>query len=71
MVLSATGAVISWDLISPENSNTIAAMIANSYQNASGLKINVLIFCGLALFVVTFAVNFVGRWIAMRGQVKG
>lgn len=71
MVLSATGAIVSFDLISSTNSNTIAAIIANNYANAAGLKINVLIFCGLALFVLTFAVNFLGRWIATRGQVKG
>jgi phosphate transport system permease protein len=71
MVLSATGAIVSFDVISSANSNTIAAMIANNYANAAGLKINVLIFCGLALFVLTFAVNFLGRWIASRGQVKG
>ena len=69
MVLSATE-IISWDIISTENSNTIAAFIANQYANASGLKINVLIFAGLALFLLTFVVNFVGRWIATRGQVK-
>lgn len=71
MVLSATGAVISWDVISSQNSNTIAAFIANQYANAAGLKINVLIFAGLALFVLTFVVNFLGRWVAARGQVKG
>ena len=71
MVLSATGAIISFDVISSQNSNTIAAAIANNYANAAGLKINVLIFAGLALFVLTFAVNFLGRWIASRGQVKG
>ena len=71
MVLSATGAVISWDVISSQNSNTIAAFIANQYANAAGLKINVLIFAGLALFVLTFVVNFLGRCVAARGQVKG
>lgn len=70
MVLSATGAIISFDVISAQNSNTIAAMIANNYANAAGVKVNVLIFCGLALFILTFAVNFLGRWIAQRGQVK-
>lgn len=70
MVLSATGAIISFDVISATNSNTIAASIANNYANASGLKINVLIFAGLGLFVLTFAVNFLGRYIASRGQVK-
>ncbi|MBC2931676.1 phosphate ABC transporter permease subunit PstC [Nocardioides sp. zg-1228] len=71
MVLSATGAIISFDVISSTNPNTIAASIANNYANAAGLKINVLIFAGLALFVLTFAVNFLGRWVATRGQVKG
>ncbi|MCP3420888.1 phosphate ABC transporter permease subunit PstC [Nocardioides pinisoli] len=70
MVLSATGAIISFDVISSANSNTIAAAIANNYANAAGLKINVLIFAGLALFVLTFAVNFLGRYVATRGQVK-
>jgi phosphate transport system permease protein len=71
MVLSATGAIVSFDVISSMNSNTIAASIANNYANAAGLKINVLIFAGLALFVLTFVVNFLGRWVATRGQVKG
>ncbi|WP_307861600.1 phosphate ABC transporter permease subunit PstC [Nocardioides xinjiangensis] len=70
MVLSATGAIVSFDVISSANSNTIAASIANNYANAAGLKINVLIFAGLALFVLTFVVNFLGRYIATRGQVK-
>ena len=70
MVLSATGAIISFDVISSSNSNTIAASIANNYANAAGLKINVLIFAGLALFVLTFVVNFLGRYVATRGQVK-
>ena len=70
MVLSATGAIISFDVISSANSNTIAASIANNYANAAGLKINVLIFAGLGLFVLTFAVNFLGRYVATRGQVK-
>ncbi len=69
MVLSATG-VITLNLISTTNPSTIAANIALNFGEASGLKINVLIFSGLVLFVVTFAVNFLGRTIAARG-VKG
>ncbi len=70
MVLSATG-IITFNLISTQNPSTIAANIALNFGNASGAKINVLIFSGLVLFVATFAVNFLGRWIARRGQVKG
>lgn len=70
MVLGATGAKLSFNLISADSSNTIAAFIANNYANASGVKTNVLIFAGLALFVLTFAVNYLGRWIASRGEVR-
>jgi phosphate transport system permease protein len=69
MVLSATG-VVTVNLISTQNPSTIAANIALKFGEASGLKVNVLIFSGLVLFVVTFAVNFLGRAIAARG-VKG
>ncbi|MFS3127187.1 phosphate ABC transporter permease subunit PstC [Nocardioides sp. Bht2] len=70
MVLSATG-VVTFNLISTQNPSTIAANIALKFPEASGISVNVLIFSGLVLFVVTFAVNFLGRWIASRGQVKG
>lgn len=71
MVLSVGIGVVTFNLISPENPSTIAANIALNFGNASGMKINVLIFSGLVLFVISFAVNFFGRWIATRGQVKG
>ncbi|KRF21255.1 phosphate ABC transporter permease [Nocardioides sp. Soil797] len=72
MVLSATGTgYLTASIITSEAPNTIAAFIANYYANASGAKINTLIFAGLALFLLTFLVNFAGRWIATRGQVKG
>jgi phosphate transport system permease protein len=70
MVLGATGAKLSVTLISADSSNTIAAFIANNYANASGVKTNVLVFTGLALFVLTFAVNYLGRWMAGRGRVE-
>jgi len=69
MVLGATGAKLSADLIAADGANTIAAFIANNYANASGVKTNVLVFAGLALFVLTFAVNYLGRWVASRGRV--
>ncbi len=69
MVLSATG-VVTFNLISSVNPSTIAANIALKFPEATGVDVNVLIFSGLVLFVVTFGVNFVGRWIAARGTVK-
>jgi phosphate transport system permease protein len=65
-VLSATG-VVTLNLISSTNPSTIAANIALQFGEASGLKVNVLVFSGLVLFLVTFAVIFLGRMVAARG----
>ena len=68
MVLSASG-VVTVNLISNTNPSTIAANIALKFPEASGLDVNVLIATGLALFVITFAVNAVARAVvARRGQ---
>ncbi len=69
MVLSASG-IVTINLISSQNPSTIAANIALNFGNASGMKVNVLIFSGLVLFVISFAVNFLGRWVAARGKIK-
>jgi phosphate transport system permease protein len=68
MVLSASG-VITFNLISSTNPSTIAANIALSFADATGLKVNALIASGLVLFVITFAVNFAARWIVSRNEV--
>ena len=70
MVLSATG-IITLNLISTTNPSTIAANIALQFGEASGTKINVLIFSGLVLFVITFAVNFLARAIVARSDIEG
>ena len=65
MVLSATN-VVTLNLLTSQNPSTIAANIALTFPEAYGLNINVLIATGLILFVVTFAVNAVARWIVSR-----
>jgi phosphate transport system permease protein len=68
LVLAPT-LIVSFNLITAEqSSSTIAANIALNFGNASGSKIDTLIFSGLVLFVITFAVNFLGRSIAARGR---
>ncbi len=68
----APSLLVSFNLITAEqSSSTIAANIALNFGNASGAKIDTLIFTGLVLFVITFAVNFLGRAIAVRGVAKG
>ncbi|MGO1958157.1 MAG: phosphate ABC transporter permease subunit PstC [Canibacter sp.] len=65
MVLSATG-IVSFQLLNAENPSTIAANIALTFPEAYGTNINVLIATGLILFIVTFAVNALARWIVSR-----
>lgn len=65
MVLSATG-IVSIRLLTSENPSTIAANIALSFPEAYGENVNVLIATGLILFIVTFLVNAVARWIVSR-----
>jgi phosphate transport system permease protein len=65
LVLSVGGG-ISLNLISSENPSTIAANIALQFPESSGVTINVLIFTGLVLFLITLAVNLTARWVINR-----
>jgi phosphate transport system permease protein len=65
IVLSASGG-ITFNLISSSNPSTIAANIALQFPESSGLAVNTLIASGLALFVITLAVNMFARWIVTR-----
>jgi len=65
MVLSATG-LVTFKVLTSENPSTIAANIALSFPEAFGENINVLIATGLILFIVTFLVNAIARWIVSR-----
>jgi phosphate transport system permease protein len=65
LVLSASG-VITFQLFTSTNPSTIPANIALTFPEAYGTNINVLIATGLILFIVTFAVNALARWIVSR-----
>ncbi len=66
LVLSPTPGLISAALLQASNPTTIAANIALSFPEAYALNINVLIATGLILFVVTFLVNALARYIVNR-----
>ncbi len=71
MVLSASG-VITFQLLTSTNPTPIPANIALLFPEAHGEGVNTLIATGLILFVVTFAVNAVARWIvARRAEFSG
>ncbi len=57
---------VHWDIISTENSGTIAADIALQFPESSGLDVNTLIASGLVLFFITLLVNMAARWVVSR-----
>jgi phosphate transport system permease protein len=65
MVLSPAD-VITANLISSINSNTIAANIALDFPESSGVAVNALIASGLVLFALTFVVNYLARRVIAR-----
>ncbi|WP_292831011.1 phosphate ABC transporter permease subunit PstC [Microbacterium sp.] len=65
MVLSVAN-IISIRLLTAENPGTIPANIALTFPEAYGTNINVLVATGLILFIVTFIVNAVARWVVDR-----
>jgi phosphate transport system permease protein len=65
MVLSP-GLMYSIFILKPGQQQNIAANIALKFPEASGLGVNVLIFTGLVLFVITLLVNMFARWIVSR-----
>lgn len=65
MVLSPA-TVVSFLLLTSQNSNTIAANIALQFPEASGVGVNVLVASGLILFVITLVVNSFARFIVNR-----
>jgi phosphate transport system permease protein len=65
LILSVSGG-ITFNLISSGNPSTVAANIALEFPESSGIDVNTLIASGLALFVITLAVNMLARWIVNR-----
>ncbi len=56
-----------WDVLTTQNSNSIAANIALQFPESSGLEVNRLIATGLVLFLITFGVNSIARRVANTG----
>jgi phosphate transport system permease protein len=59
--------IVTVNVISNQNPNTIAANIALKFPESAGLAVNRLIATGLVLFVITFVVNTIARRIAAAG----
>jgi phosphate transport system permease protein len=59
--------IITFNIISNQNPNTIAANIALKFPESAGINVNRLIATGLVLFILTFLVNAIARRIARAG----
>jgi phosphate transport system permease protein len=66
MIISPGFLVYSLEILAAARHNTIAAFIALDFAEASGLGVNALIATGLALFLITMAVNMTARAIVAR-----
>ncbi|MCG8148851.1 ABC transporter permease subunit, partial [Pimelobacter simplex] len=67
MVLSV-GFDLSWNVLATSSPTSIAANIALKYKERSADLLNVLVATGLVLFLLTFLVNFLARWIVGRSE---
>lgn len=65
MILSP-GFTYSLSLLQAGTHQTIAANIAAQFPEAGPLGVNILVATGLALFLITMAVNMAARWIVSR-----
>lgn len=70
LMILAPGATFSFHILEVGRHQSIAANIASRQAEASGVDMSLLIFTGLVLFVLTFIINAIARWIVARSGVK-
>ena len=70
LMILAPGATFSLHILEVGRHQSIAANIAARQAEASGIDMSLLIFTGLVLFVLTFIINAIARWIVARSAVK-
>ncbi|GAA1859664.1 phosphate ABC transporter permease subunit PstC [Myceligenerans crystallogenes] len=66
MIISPGFLVYSFEILTTAQHSTIASFIALDFGEATGLAVNALIATGLALFLITMAVNMTARAIVAR-----
>ncbi len=63
-MLAGNANKISWSLFSP--TNTLAALLANNFPEATPQDVTVLMYAALVLLAITLVVNIAGAWILER-----
>jgi phosphate transport system permease protein len=67
-MLMGNSNVISWSLFSP--GNTLAALLANNFPEASKSQVPILMYAALVLLLLTFGINVLGVWILQKAPVS-
>lgn len=67
-MLMGNSNVISWSIFSP--GNTLAALLANNFPEASKSQIPVLMYAALVLLLMTFGINLLGVWVLQKAQTN-
>jgi phosphate transport system permease protein len=67
MLVGSVG-TLTWSVFSP--ANTLAALMANHFREASKTEMSALMYAALVLMAITLLVNIVGTWIITRTSVK-
>jgi len=65
-IILSPAIVISFMVVTSQNPNTIAGNIALQFAEASGVGLSSLVASGLILFVITFVVNAIARYVVGR-----
>jgi phosphate transport system permease protein len=68
-MLAGNSSEIHWSVFAPVN--TLAALLANKFPEASRVEMGALMYAALVLLAITMVVNVLGTWITQRALVKG
>lgn len=68
-MLAGNANKISWSLFEP--TNTLAALLANNFGEASESDVPVLMYAALVLLAITLLVNMVGAWVVRQAVTVG
>ena len=67
-MLAGNANVISVSLFSP--TDTLAALLANSFPEAGKIEVGALMYAALVLLGITLVVNAIGTWIVQRATAS-
>lgn len=59
---------LSWSVFSP--GNTLAALLANNFPEASKAQVPVLMYAALVLLLLTLSMNLLGVWVLQGGKIR-